>query len=434
MVAFYNKADQELYKKYQYLPQERYRLGFTEPTIPTTEPVSSGITNTNSFTNSGGNDFNITGNAFGYGSPVSEVNVRTFDPQKLDGPQMPPELTAPSAATLSLPSGNNISASQLGASIPGQQVRNVYNRARNAMEARGDDSMSKDYPQFTNAQVAKFANNSISDYRQTYGAAGQYVSPYHDTVDQSKYTTTIGNFPSRGFFNRMKKRGFDLAENIPFLGIPTRIIKKITGPQEDRGPGGGTYAAAGMSDAQKKLYNALARDGMLFDGSGGLKTLTGKNFMGKGYLEGQQDLAINKFKFDTKTDEEIQDEIAKLKNEKTKQFLYKQMKEAAKIYQTNKPDGSGGGTGGAGVDTTTSSGTGSGYTGTPGGNTGSGNFANIDNSGKTYGPHSKTSTAPKYNSKDDNRESYRGRKDGGRIGYFFGGRVNFKNGGLASIL
>ena len=45
-----------------------------------------------------------------------------------------------------------------------------------------------------------------------------------------------------------------------------------------------------------------------------------------------------------------------------------------------------------------------------------------------------TSSAPKYNDADARRESYRGRKDGGRIGYFFGGRVNFKNGGLASIL
>jgi len=188
-----------------------------------------------------------------------------------------------------------------------------------------------------------------------------------------------------------------------------------------------------MSDAQKKLYNALAREGMLFDGSGGLKTLTGKNFMGKGYLEGQQDLAINKFKFDTKTDKEIEAEIAALKNEKTKQFMYKQMKEAAKIYQTNKtikPDGSDGGTGGAGVDTTTSSGTGNGYTGPK---TQDYN-PSVTVTGKNYGPHSKTSTAPKYTSKDVNRESYRGRKDGGRIGYFFGGRVNFKNGGLASIL
>jgi len=33
-----------------------------------------------------------------------------------------------------------------------------------------------------------------------------------------------------------------------------------------------------------------------------------------------------------------------------------------------------------------------------------------------------------------NERNYGGRKDGGRIGYFFGGRVNYKNGGLASIL
>jgi len=411
MVAFYNKADQELYKKYQYLPQEQYRLGFTEPTLPTTEPVSSGITNTNAFNNSG-NNFNLAGNAFGYGSPVSEVNVRTFNPQPY-GPGIKYAQEAYNDATkaINLGYGNVIAEDD-----------------PNLKMYRGDKSVY---------QMQKDANEMIMDNKEQYGAQGQYISPYDDTVDQSKYTTTIGSFPSRGFFNRMRNKGFNLAENIPFIGLPTRVIKAIAGPQEDRGPGGGTYAVAGMSDAQKKQYNALARDGMLFDGSGGLKTLTGKNFMGKGYNEGQMDLAINKFKFDTKTDEEIQDEIAKLKNEKTKQFLYKQMKEASKIYQINKttkPDGSGGGTGGAGVDTTTSSGTGSGYTGTPGGNTGSGNFANIDNSGKTYGPHSKTSSAPNYTSKDDNRESYRGRKDGGRIGYFFGGRVNFKNGGLASIL
>ena len=60
MVAFYNQGDQNIYKDFQYVPQEKYRLGFTAPTAaPTAEPVSGGITNTNAFTNSGGdNDFN----------------------------------------------------------------------------------------------------------------------------------------------------------------------------------------------------------------------------------------------------------------------------------------------------------------------------------------------------------------------------------------
>jgi hypothetical protein len=35
MVAFYNKADQELYKDYQYLPQEKYRLGLNLPKTQT---------------------------------------------------------------------------------------------------------------------------------------------------------------------------------------------------------------------------------------------------------------------------------------------------------------------------------------------------------------------------------------------------------------
>ena len=55
MVAFYNAADQELYKKYQYLPQEQYRLGFTAPTVNEQKITETfGIPNTNAFTNSGG--------------------------------------------------------------------------------------------------------------------------------------------------------------------------------------------------------------------------------------------------------------------------------------------------------------------------------------------------------------------------------------------
>jgi len=54
--SFYNAADQELYKKYQFLPQEQYRLGLNLPTTdaPAPPPVSGGITNTNVFKNSGG--------------------------------------------------------------------------------------------------------------------------------------------------------------------------------------------------------------------------------------------------------------------------------------------------------------------------------------------------------------------------------------------
>jgi len=65
MVAFYNAADQELYKKYKFLPQEQYRLGLNLPTDPVTDPVANqGIVNTNYFTNSGGGEETRYDNSF----------------------------------------------------------------------------------------------------------------------------------------------------------------------------------------------------------------------------------------------------------------------------------------------------------------------------------------------------------------------------------
>ena len=61
MAAFYNQGDQEIYKNFQYVPQEKYRLGFTAPVQGGGQDASTpsfGIPNTNAFTNSGGNGFN----------------------------------------------------------------------------------------------------------------------------------------------------------------------------------------------------------------------------------------------------------------------------------------------------------------------------------------------------------------------------------------
>jgi len=55
MVAFYNAADQELYKDYQFVPQEKYRTGFTAPTTEEEKVTETfGIPATNAFTNSDG--------------------------------------------------------------------------------------------------------------------------------------------------------------------------------------------------------------------------------------------------------------------------------------------------------------------------------------------------------------------------------------------
>ena len=71
MVAFYNAADQELYKNYQFVPQEKYRTGFTAPTTEEKITESFGIPATDAFTNMGvDNSYNQAGNAFGYGSQI----------------------------------------------------------------------------------------------------------------------------------------------------------------------------------------------------------------------------------------------------------------------------------------------------------------------------------------------------------------------------
>jgi len=59
MVAFYNPGDQKIYENFQYVPQEKYRTGFTAPTTGVEEKVTetSGIPATNAFTNSGGSNY-----------------------------------------------------------------------------------------------------------------------------------------------------------------------------------------------------------------------------------------------------------------------------------------------------------------------------------------------------------------------------------------
>ena len=79
MVAFYNAADQELYKKYQYLPQEKYRLGFTAPNTEVQKIENTfGIPATNAFTGGNQNNNYYTGTT---GSLVSGFNQAITDRQ-----------------------------------------------------------------------------------------------------------------------------------------------------------------------------------------------------------------------------------------------------------------------------------------------------------------------------------------------------------------
>jgi hypothetical protein len=403
-ISFYNAGDNAIYDSGQhFVPQEKYRLGYTPPATPeplTNMPVNGGITNTKAFNNSGGGNFNFgSGNAFGYGSPVNEVNVRTFNPQSND------------------PTGSVASAQE----------------AYNQFEDVKDKSIYSNYNDI---------NNLIQDNRQNYGAQGQYKSPYDDTVDLGYKGRDTSTSLRRNKFGNI----IDTVTNfIPGVGMAKKGIKFLGGllPQgNDNGPGGGTYGIGGLSDTQKEAYNTLAGQGMLFNGQNGFKTLTGKNFTGKGYMEGQEKIYKDKFA------EMNEDEIAALTGFQKKQYLeaslmykttQKQKKEAEEQKKQNeieakqaaireKEYASQGKSDPNDQSRTGSSGRRPGS----GGNVerrDSGPDRNTDSGGTTYD--------------SGGREGFGyGLKEGGRAGYFFGGRVNykkggrvsFKNGGLASIL
>ena len=60
MAAFYNQGDQEIYKNFQYIPQEKYRKSFTAPNFEAEKINKSfGIPATNAFANSGGDGFSV---------------------------------------------------------------------------------------------------------------------------------------------------------------------------------------------------------------------------------------------------------------------------------------------------------------------------------------------------------------------------------------
>ena len=402
--------------KQKYL-QDPYNLS-TPP--PPTEPVPGGITNTNAFTNSGGNDFNPAGNAFGYGSPVSEVNVRTFNPQSLPGAMTP----------------------------GGQNANTVYNQAFKDLNDPSLKGMSNDFVGKKAQDVMDYANESIMDYRQNYGAQGQYNSPYEDSMELP-YQGTLGNnemYPSekypnsfmKGKLNRFKNKLGDAAKFVGgLLPFPLNIATKFLPQRDDNGPGGGTYGIAGLSDAQKEQYNTLAGQGMLFNGQNGFKTLTGKNFQATNYVPNQLEIYNKTQKKQGKSFAEMtDDEIAALTGFQKKQYLessamYKatQKQKQKQKEEFDKPGGTGeqvaainkkmedtGVTGDNYDQAANIAGGGGGDTATYGGQTAR---------EATYDNDPSTGTSQGYS------QHY---ARGGRAGYFFGGRVGFKNGGLASIL
>ena len=343
MVAFYNAGDQELYKKYQYLPQEQYRLGLNLPTTEQdVEAVTSsfGIPNTNAFTNSGGTSFNSAGNAFGYGSQIEPVSYGQYGaPGYMGG-------------------------------LPG----NV----------------------------------------QQYGIGRQFEDPSASPIGETySYKKEVPGLLRAG------------AAFVPGGNFLLNLAEKKMNSNRDQS---GSYSVAGLSEAQKGAYNNLAGQGMLFQGPSGLKTLTGKNFTGKGYLEGQQEIYNDLTSKGLSINEN--GEVVEEDGTVVTGFKAKQMLEASQIFKTNKAqqekekqdaiDKQNA------IDAAEDAARGN-YT--PGGS-----HLSRGTSGGGLGLTEKQAQSVSQANKDAGYSSFSGLAKGGRAGYFFGGRVNFKDGGLVSIL
>ena len=290
MADFYNLADKELFKKYQYLPQEKYRLDLNLPTDATEDEVvtDQGIVNTNAFAGSGGDGFSSTGNMFGEGTPVSPVYGNTYiDVVRREGPDSPQAVEALINAGGTYPGGfqNNEGGFEFTNSFPDTSVQMegayygtpksmVYNRSTGRFQPSYD---YKESPTFVNETLR--STPDVFDVSKRGDPAlnaaskmAQGDDPYGELDEEEKQ-----NFFSK-LFNKAGqiKAGLPAAlRNIASFLNPLSFATNILGSIGGDGP---KYGIAGLTDQQKGLYDSLASQGMLYQTPGGMKTFDGKNF------------------------------------------------------------------------------------------------------------------------------------------------------------
>jgi len=257
MAKFYNLADQKLYEKYKYLPQEKYRLGLTLPTQDDEVVTDQGIVNTNAFANAGGGgDFNPAGNMFGEGTAVSPVYGNTYiDTVRREGPDSQQAVEALINA---------------GGSAPGGLMPQEYGFQFTGTPTKRGDVLNEF------ADINYDTDNIVQG--QTMGGS------YTDDMDYSKsaFDSLESEDQKRGFLSKMFNKAGQIKSNLPSwaqAGIamlnPFSIIPSLLGSEGGSGP---KYGIAGLTDQQKAMYDGLASAGYLFNTPSGMKTFDGKNF------------------------------------------------------------------------------------------------------------------------------------------------------------
>ena len=445
MVAFYNKADQELYKTYQYLPQEQYRLGLN---LPKAEQETSaintsyGIPNTESFSNNEG------GNSFFSGSNnalVSGFNKAITDRQtKLE------ELNRPlrQAQFPIFPGARTFPGAP---DVPAFDANRMYNEAA-AAKAKGEL-----YQGFTGArnpdEVMDYANEALMDYQEKYrtGQLGpSYIEAEKPTLKrrisdmfysipgidkpqsardilESGYTGT-GSGPGimAAILSKMDRYSTLPRANQAFIASkmgyrgPTIFGENTSGLPKD--PFGvntrslrGDYAEFTVNRA-KELNESIQKSKDRWMGKHG--SLDTRNEFGKTWSEmNKMNLSMQEF-YNTGA-EELQGIKDKAYQDRIDTFVRNYKRPAVKkmfddVYDGTNIHG--------GKDNITTGG-GDGFTG-------SGNFSNIDNSGKNYGPYSGGSGGVHSNE----GSGVGGNKNSQGMTSAQHGAFRMARGGLASIL
>jgi len=279
-------TDQEIRDAgFKYIPQQKYLQNPFQ--IPTTDDSGDGGGGGGGgggipFTNAG-NNFNPAGNMFGEGTAVSPVFGNSYiDTVRREGPDSFAAYDKLSQAGGTAPAGMYTTDY-----FPGTENELADAMGRMPGQENYDPSMNYSEDAFQKAEdkrgfLSKLMNN-----------AKQKMTGLPDWAQAAITTAGILN---------------------PFTAIP-----KLLGMSG--GDGGPNYGIAGLSDSKKGAYDALASSDMLFKTPGGYKTLTGKNFQAKNYISNQL---------------EIYDKLKDIDEDDLTGWQKKQLLESTAIFNTDK--------------------------------------------------------------------------------------------------
>ena len=364
MVAFYNQADQDIYKTSQYMPQSRFLLNAPKPVVEEEKITESfGIPQTQAFTNSGDNNFsgstsNLGGNfQRAVDARQARLNDTSLNKNFLGFPSYRQGVTGADAGEYV---GNNMD-------IPTQET--FMGKAQNFLEPQSASQIMTDGYQEPRFQPGIMATimSKMDNYRNLPRA------------DQAFIAQNMGYTGPTVFGENNSGLGKD-----PF-GINTRSAFGNYGE----------YVGNAVTDLEEALENAKNKD-MYNKGGKFNKALFDKNTK---LLRTKLDFYRNK----KQEREQIQGDVLAGQMERDR--------DAGAAGKSDSQDQS--------------------RTGSSGRRPGSG--GTVDRVTEGQGQNVSNVDNQAYDSGGREGFGY-GLKDGGRAGYFFGGRVSFKNGGLASIL